>query len=81
MDWETHRVFNQPKALNNSNLFLSDSPLREAVSRHQAGWDADVLASLGQQLGSAESLELGRLANVNPPELLMTCAFTRPGTC
>jgi len=70
MDWETHRVFNQPKALSNSNLFLSDSPLRDAVSRQQAGWDADVLASLGQQLGSAESLELGRLANVNPPELL-----------
>lgn len=70
MDWQTHRVFNQPKPLNNSNLFLSDSPLREAVNRHHAGWDADVLASLGQQLGSAESLELGRLANVNPPELL-----------
>lgn len=70
MDWETHRVFNQPKPLSNSNLFLSDTPLREAVSRQQAGWDADVLASLGQQLGSAESLELGRLANTNPPDLL-----------
>ena len=70
MNWETHRVFNQPNPLSNSNLFLSDTPLREAVSRQQAGWDADVLASLGQQLGSAESLELGRLANTNPPELL-----------
>jgi len=70
MNWETHRVFNQPKPLSNSNLFLSDTPLREAVMRHQAGWDADVLASLGQQLGSAESLELGRLANANPPDLL-----------
>lgn len=70
MNWETHRVFNQPKPLSNSNLFLSDTPLRESVMRHQAGWDADVLASLGQQLGSAESLELGRLANANPPDLL-----------
>ncbi|MBF7979570.1 MULTISPECIES: isovaleryl-CoA dehydrogenase [Rahnella] len=70
MNWETHRVFNQPKPLSNSNLFLSDTPLREAVSRQQAGWDNDVLASLGQQLGSAESLELGRLANANPPDLL-----------
>ena len=70
MNWETHRVFNQPKTLSNSNLFLSDTPLREAVLRQQAGWDADVLASLGQQLGSAESLELGRLANANPPDLL-----------
>ncbi|QLK62713.1 isovaleryl-CoA dehydrogenase [Enterobacteriaceae bacterium Kacie_13] len=70
MNWETHRVFNQPKPLSNSNLFLSDTPLREAISRQQAGWDADVLASLGQQLGSAESMELGRLANANPPDLL-----------
>jgi hypothetical protein len=30
----------------------------------------ELLASIGQQLGTAESLELGRLANVNPPELL-----------
>lgn len=70
MDWETHQVFNQPKALSNSNLFLSDTPLREAVIRQQAAWDSDVLASLAQQLGSAESLELGRLANRYPPELL-----------
>lgn len=70
MNWETHRVFNQPKPLSNSNLFLSDTALREAVNRHHAGWDLDVLASLGQQLGSVESLELGRLANANPPDLL-----------
>ncbi|PLR33474.1 isovaleryl-CoA dehydrogenase [Chimaeribacter coloradensis] len=70
MRWQTHTVFNQPKPLSNSNLFLSDTPLREAITRAQAGWDADLLASVGQQLGSAESLELGRLANANPPELL-----------
>ncbi|PVD40978.1 isovaleryl-CoA dehydrogenase [Serratia liquefaciens] len=70
MVWNTHTVFNQPKPLGNSNLFLSDTPLHEAIQREQAGWDADVLASLGQQLGTQESLELGRLANANPPELL-----------
>lgn len=70
MVWNTHTVFNQPKPLGNSNLFLSDTPLHEAIQREQAGWDAEVLASLGQQLGTQESLELGRLANVNPPELL-----------
>ena len=70
MHWQTHTVFNQPNPLNNSNLFLSDVSLCEAVSREGAGWDADLLASIGQQLGTAESLELGRLANVNPPELL-----------
>lgn len=70
MDWKTHSVFNQPRPLANSNLFLSDTPLREAVQREGAGWDGELLASVGQQLGSAESLELGRLANSNPPALL-----------
>ena len=70
MRWQTHTVFNQPAPLGNSNLYLSDTALREAVTREGAGWDGDVLASIGQQLGAAESLELGRLANANPPELL-----------
>ena len=70
MHWQTHTVFNHPAPLNNSNLFLSDTALREAVVREGAGWDGDLLASIGQQLGTAESLELGRLANSNPPELL-----------
>ncbi|MDI3440941.1 isovaleryl-CoA dehydrogenase [Erwinia sp. V90_4] len=70
MDWKTHRVFNQPRPLSNSNLFLSDTALLEAVQREGAGWDSERLASVGQQLGSAESLELGRLANRHPPELL-----------
>ncbi len=70
MHWQTHTVFNQPAPLTNSNLFLSDRALCEAVNREGADWDAGLLASIGQQLGTAESLELGRLANANPPELL-----------
>jgi len=70
MRWQTHTVFNQPIPLHNSNLFLSDRPLCDAVMREGAAWDAELLASIGQQLGTAESLELGRLANANPPELL-----------
>ncbi|HCD1255752.1 TPA: isovaleryl-CoA dehydrogenase [Citrobacter amalonaticus] len=70
MHWQTHTVFNQPLPLNNSNLFLSDGALCEAVVREGAGWDSELLASIGQQLGTAESLELGRLANAWPPELL-----------
>ena len=70
MHWQTHTVFNQPAPLSNSNLFLSDCALRDAVAREGAEWDSELLASIGQQLGTAESLELGRLANVNPPELL-----------
>lgn len=70
MQWQTHTVFNQPLPLHNSNLFLSDRALCDAVMREGAAWDTELLASIGQQLGTAESLELGRLANVNPPELL-----------
>ena len=70
MQWQTHTVFNQPLPLHNSNLFLSDRALHDAVVREGIDWDCDMLASIGQQLGTAESLELGRLANVNPPELL-----------
>lgn len=70
MTWTTHTVFNQPHPLCNSNLFLSDTPLGEALLREGAGWDREWLASVGRQLGSAESLELGRLANAEPPELL-----------
>ena len=82
MHWQTHTVFNQPLPLNNSNLFLSDSALCEAVTREGAGWDSELLASIGQQLGTAESLELGRLANAWPPELLraLSCMLRlRPG--
>ncbi|MBS0057613.1 isovaleryl-CoA dehydrogenase [Yersinia sp. Marseille-Q3913] len=70
MEWQTHLVFNQPEPLSNSNLFLSDMALREAVMREHAGWDGEDLSLMGLQLGSQESLELGRLANNNPPELL-----------
>lgn len=40
MVWTTHIVFNQPKPLGNSNLFLSDTPLREALQRELArAWE------------------------------------------
>lgn len=70
MTWSTHNVVNQPHPLSNSNLFTRDAALCEAVAREGAGWDREWLASVGLQLGSAESLELGRLANAQPPELL-----------
>ena len=54
MHWQTHTVFNQPLPLNNSNLFLSDGALCEAVAREGASWDSELLASIGQQLGTAE---------------------------
>ena len=69
MTWTTHTVFNQPFPLSNSNLFLSDVPLCDALQREGGGWDGEWLASVGGQLGGAESLELGRLANACPPAL------------
>ena len=41
MHWQTHTVFNQPAPLSNSNLFLSDCALRDAVVREGAEWDMD----------------------------------------
>ncbi len=58
---------NQPPPFENVNLLTSDLPLREAVSR--AGVDAKDLATFGADYGSAEMMELGRLANENPPRL------------
>ena len=88
MHWQTHTVFNQPVPLNNSNLFLSDAALCDAITRHGASWDSELLASIGQQLGTAESLELGRLANAQSFYATTprgsgwtTCVFTRPGIC
>lgn len=90
MSWQTHTVFNQPAPLNNSNLFLSDGALCEAVSREGAGWDSDLLASIGQQLGTAESrnwvvwrtrILLSCCVTIHRDSVWMTFAFILPGTC
>ncbi len=65
----THEVFNQPVELVDTNLYDSDAALKEAVQREGAGWASDALDAFGARAGSAEFLELGTLANRNPPEL------------
>ena len=65
----THEVFNQPVELVDTNLYDSDIALREAVQREGAAWAMDGLEAFGARAGSAEFLELGTLANKNPPEL------------
>ena len=65
----THEVFNQPVELVGANLYASDAALKEAVAREGASWASDALAAFGARAGSAEFLELGTLANKNPPEL------------
>jgi putative acyl-CoA dehydrogenase len=65
----THVVFNQPTELADCNLFGGDAALQEGVAREGGGWASNELAALGARLGSAETLELGALANRYPPEL------------
>jgi putative acyl-CoA dehydrogenase len=62
-------VANQPPPLGPYNLFDSDTVLREAVAREQAGWAEDELRRLGAILGAPETMALGFAANRNPPQL------------
>jgi putative acyl-CoA dehydrogenase len=66
---ETHRVENQPPALQDYNLYLSDLALREAVRREGAGWAEESLTDYGQFCGRPEIIELGNQANRCKPEL------------
>jgi putative acyl-CoA dehydrogenase len=65
----TREVFNQPPPLEGHNAFESNLPLVEAVDREGAGWAVDRLRTLGDEAGSHHVLDLGRLANENPPIL------------
>jgi putative acyl-CoA dehydrogenase len=65
----THEVINQARALENYNAYARNLPLQEAAAREGAGWAHDWLMARGAEVGSAEWIEHGRLANVNPPQL------------
>lgn len=69
--FDTHTVFNQASPFENVNLFLCDPALQEALAREGAPWAAAQLEALGRELGSAETLALGRLANEHAPQLHM----------
>lgn len=60
---------NQPPALEDFNLFTSDSALGEAVAREGGAAAINELRAFGLAAGSAEAFEHGRLANENPPRL------------
>ncbi len=64
----THEVANQPPPLVGVNLFASDPVLTAMVEQAPASV-VEVLSGLGAFFGSAETLELGRLANQSPPVL------------
>ena len=66
-DLPTHRVENQPPARGDVDLYATDAPLREAVSR--ADGQIEALSDYGQTLGTTEMREAGRDANRYLPEL------------
>ncbi|MFC0170215.1 isovaleryl-CoA dehydrogenase [Pseudoduganella danionis] len=67
--YDTHEVHNTVAPLANVNLYQIDMALREALVREGGGYDEAALYALGAQLGQADVLELGRLANQYPPVL------------
>ena len=69
-EFDTHEVFNQAAPFADVNLFACDAALQEALVREGAGSAAPSLNALGIALGRAETLDLGRQANANPPRLV-----------
>ena len=65
----THEVTNQASPLQDYNVFEADLPLVEAVSREGGGFAVDTIRAVGEIAGRRETIELGRLANENPPKL------------
>ena len=65
--FQTHQVSNMAPALVSYNLFETDRALVEGVAREGAAWAAEELAAFGGLLGKEETIELGFLANRNPP--------------
>ena len=65
----THTVTNQSVPLADYNVFEADTPLVEAVRREGGDWAVDRVRAVGELAGRARRIELGRLANENPPML------------
>ncbi len=63
----THEVFNQAPPFEGVDLYSSNVALVEAVQREGAGWIDEQAREIGAFAGSAEAIELGRLANESPP--------------
>jgi len=65
----THEVLNQASALENYNVFESDSVLKAALEREGGEWATDRVREVGAFAGSARAQSWGREANENPPRL------------
>ena len=65
----THEVTNQAPPLVDYNVFEADRVMGEAVRREGADWAIDRISEVGEIAGRGDVIELGRLANENPPKL------------
>ncbi len=65
----THEVSNQATPLTDYNVFEADRTLVESVRREGADWAEQRISKVGAFAGSERAIELGRLANENPPKL------------
>src|SRR4029079_11592552 len=59
--------FNQSPMFGDVDLFNADKPLSDAAAR--CGLDPKSLAACGTDYGGADTTDLGRVANENPPRL------------
>jgi putative acyl-CoA dehydrogenase len=66
---DTHEVTNQVPPLANINVYANNLALREAVAWGGAAWADAWLLERGAELGAAQMIERGRIANKNPPTL------------
>ena len=66
---ETHEVVNVGRELVDYDMYRQDAALVEAVQREGAASADAALGEFGRLAGSADYLELGVLANQNPPVL------------
>ena len=74
----THSEFNQPPELENFNRYTLNRALQDAIKRHGADWAEDELIHCGDELGRAEWIHSGDLANRYPPELHRFDRFGEP---
>ena len=65
---QTHEVVNVSRELVDYNPYTQDAALVDGVAREGGGWAHDALTAFGELTGSAETIELGALANRHPPE-------------
>ena len=66
---DTHEVFNQTPPFGEVNLVATNQPLLDVLKAGGVDPEAEGLIAFGAAWGSAERLDIGRLANENPPKL------------